>query len=137
MFVVQHAEPPSSSVKDDGDGWAALHLGGHPAGVKSGAKTTGYLVREGVVVRSRQIDPDGHLIGWGDLAPVSGGYRGENPLGRHGDSENRVVKDGHRHKTPCDALTCLLVDANERRADVPARTTRASEASRNSVDRRT
>jgi len=50
---------------------------------------------------------------------VGDGYRGTNPLGHHGESENYfVVEDGlaydHKHKAAYNALTAILVDAGER-----------------------
>jgi len=63
-----------------------------------------------------------------DVAGVREGYRGKNPLGHHGDSENYAVavgddRDGvlydHKHKAAYNALTYLLVEAGERRADSP------------------
>lgn len=197
VFVVQDAEAPSSSVEDDGDGWAALHLDDHPAGIKGGVKTAGYLAREGVDAEVAtlprpgldKVDLDDYLLGWGDLAPVlasakparqhdaydpallpnvegddeaehgesqgvasrstdrdddgsdldgsalfdldftdvapvSDGYRGKNPLGHHGDSEHYFVASStggydHKHKASYNALTYLLVDAGERRPDDP------------------
>lgn len=61
-----------------------------------------------------------------DVASVREDYRGPNPLGHHGDSENYyVVLDGgevgfdHKHKAAYNALTHLLVEAGERRASSP------------------
>ena|GEM_PF-1151501 len=62
-----------------------------------------------------------------DVAGVSEGYRGPNPLGHHGDSENyyTVMNGGelgfdHKHKAAYNALTHLLVEAGERRAASPS-----------------
>jgi len=62
-----------------------------------------------------------------DVAPVSEGYRGKNPLGHHGNSENYyVVLDGgevayeFKYKVAYNALTHLLCKAGERRADSPS-----------------
>jgi hypothetical protein len=62
-----------------------------------------------------------------DVAGVSEGYRGPNPLGHHGDSENyyTVLNGGelgfdHKHKAAYNALTHLLVEAGERRATSPS-----------------
>jgi len=54
-----------------------------------------------------------------DVLGVGDGYRGTNPLGHHGESENYfVVEDGlgydHKHKAAYNALTAVLVDAGER-----------------------
>ncbi|EJN59707.1 hypothetical protein [Halogranum rubrum] len=64
-----------------------------------------------------------------DVAPVSDGYRGENPLGHHGDSRSyfTVFGDGeiaydHKYKAAYNALTYLLCDAGERRPDDPSGT---------------
>ena len=53
-------------------------------------------------------------------------YRGENPLGHHGDSENYfvVVRDygvayDYKYKTAFNALTYLLVEAGARDASNP------------------
>ena len=62
-----------------------------------------------------------------EVADVSEGYRGPNPLGHHGDSENyyTVLNGGelgfdHKYKTAYNALTHLLVEAGERRAASPS-----------------
>lgn len=61
-----------------------------------------------------------------DVTGLSPGYRGTNPLGHHGDSENYYVLSestglgyDHKHKTAYNALTHLLVAAGERPADAP------------------
>lgn len=61
-----------------------------------------------------------------DVAPVSEGYRGKNPLGHHGDSETYyvVIGDGelgydHKHKAAYNGLTHLLCEARERRPATP------------------
>ena len=61
-----------------------------------------------------------------DVASVSAGERTTNPLGHHGDSENYyvVADDGetayeYKYKVTYNALTHLLVEARERRADSP------------------
>lgn len=61
-----------------------------------------------------------------DVTGRSWGARGVNPLGHHGDSENYYVlveKYGvgydHKHKVAYNALTHLLVEARERRAESP------------------
>jgi len=64
-----------------------------------------------------------------DIRDVTGlpwDYRGPNPLGHHGDSENYFVLDDgsglgydHKYKKACNALTYLLVDAGDRDAAAP------------------
>ena len=64
-----------------------------------------------------------------DIRDVTGlpwGYRGTNPLGHHGESENYFVlveQKGlaydYKYKAAYNALTYLLVDAGERRPDSP------------------
>jgi hypothetical protein len=64
-----------------------------------------------------------------DIQDVSGlawDYRGENPLGHHGDSENYfvVVRDygvayDYKYKTAYNALTYLLAEAGARDASIP------------------
>jgi len=61
-----------------------------------------------------------------DVAPVDEGYRGTNPLGHHGDSEDYfTVGNGgetatdHKHGVGYNALTYLLVEAGERSASNP------------------
>jgi hypothetical protein len=62
-----------------------------------------------------------------DVAGVSDDYRGTNPLGHHGDSEEYfVVIDGgseaydHKYKATYTALTYLLCEAHDRPASDPA-----------------
>jgi len=61
-----------------------------------------------------------------DVTGLSWGYRGPNPLGHHGESENYfVLLEGHgvaydhKYKAAYNALTYLLVDAGERRPASP------------------
>jgi hypothetical protein len=61
-----------------------------------------------------------------DVTGLSAGYRGANPLGHHGESENYCVLLGdhgvlydHKYKAAYNALTYLLVDAGERRPASP------------------
>lgn len=63
-----------------------------------------------------------------DVAPMSAGDRGDNPLGHHGNSHDYfvAVEDGsdvygydHKHNEAYNALTYLLCEAGERRADNP------------------
>jgi len=61
-----------------------------------------------------------------DVTGLSWDYRGKNPLGHHGESENYFVllEDhgvayDHKYKTAYNALTYLLVDAGERRPASP------------------
>ena len=61
-----------------------------------------------------------------DVTSLSWDYRGPNPLGHHGDSENYcVLLEGHgvaydhKYKVAYNALTYLLVDAGERRPASP------------------
>ncbi|WP_200840405.1 hypothetical protein, partial [Natrialba sp. INN-245] len=61
-----------------------------------------------------------------DVTGLSWDYRGENPLGHHGDSENYFilledhgVAYDHKYKVAYNALTYLLVDAGERRPASP------------------
>jgi hypothetical protein len=61
-----------------------------------------------------------------DVAGISSDYRGTNPLGHHGDSEQYfvVIGDGeaydHKYKATYTALTYLLCEANERPPSDPA-----------------
>jgi hypothetical protein len=61
-----------------------------------------------------------------DVTGLSWDYRGPNPLGHHGESENYfVLLEGHsvaydhKYKAAYNALTYLLVDAGERRPNSP------------------
>jgi hypothetical protein len=61
-----------------------------------------------------------------DVTGLSWDYRGPNPLGHHGESENYfVLLEGHgvaydhKYKAAYNALTYLLVDADKRRAASP------------------
>jgi hypothetical protein len=61
-----------------------------------------------------------------DVTGLSWDYRGKNPLGHHGESENYFVllKEygvayDHKYKVAYNALTYLLVDAGERRPASP------------------
>jgi hypothetical protein len=187
VYVLQDAEPPTSDLTEDADGWDALTIEQFGEGVKGGAKTAGYLAENDVDARLAElprpgldkVDLDDYLHGWADtLAPilatavppeqhpaydpqqaaveaasrerasaaeragdgdtalfdlafvdvagVSEDYRGVNPLGHHGDSENyfTVLGDGelgfdHKHKAAYNGLTYLLVEAGERQANSP------------------
>jgi len=77
------------------------------------------------------VDTDGDHsalfdLGIQDVTGLSWDYRGANPLGHHGDSENYfVLLEGHgvaydhKYKAAYNALTYLLVDAGERRPASP------------------
>ena len=77
------------------------------------------------------IDTDGDHsavfdLGIRDVTGLSWDYRGPNPLGHHGDSENYFVlleadsvAYDHKYKTAYNPLTYLLVDAGERHPGSP------------------
>ncbi|WP_459883088.1 hypothetical protein, partial [Halorubrum gandharaense] len=77
------------------------------------------------------VDTDGDHsalfdLGIRDVTGLSWDYRGSNPLGHHGESENYfVLLEGHgvaydhKYKAAYNALTYLLVDAGERRPASP------------------
>lgn len=63
-----------------------------------------------------------------DVAGIDSSYRGPNPLGHHGDSENYYIvyeRGGdllgfdHKYQASYNGLTHLLVEAGERSADSP------------------
>ena len=59
-----------------------------------------------------------------DVTGLSEGDRGKNPLGHHGESENYFVVDDElatdfKYGVSYNALTYILVEADERRADDP------------------
>ncbi|WP_418280829.1 hypothetical protein [Halorubrum sp. DTA98] len=60
-----------------------------------------------------------------DVTGLSEGDRGKNPLGHHGESENYFVVDDDelatdfKYGVSYNALTYILVEADERRADAP------------------
>ncbi|RLM87903.1 hypothetical protein, partial [Haloarcula sp. Atlit-7R] len=84
--------------------------------------------RERESVEERAGDDDTALfdLDFVDVAGVSEDYRGTNPLGHHGNSENYFTVLGrgeigfdHKHKIGYNGLTYLLVDAGERRSASP------------------
>jgi hypothetical protein len=79
VYVLQDAEPPTSDLTEDADGWDALTIEQFGEGVKGGAKTAGYLAENGVDARLAElprpgldkVDLDDYLHGWADtLAPI-------------------------------------------------------------------
>lgn len=82
--------------------------------------------REAVEARAGGSDSALFDLTLRDVSGLSEGFRGTNPLGHHGESENYfVVLDGgelaydHKHKAAYNALTYILVEAGERHPDAP------------------
>ena len=193
VYIVNDAEPPTSSIQEAGDGnsegWDRLHVEQYGEGVRGAVRTASHLAEQDVDVRigelpqpaAEKVDLDDYLTRWdGDLRPIlatarsveshpaydprdaaleaadaSRGwdestntgsangsalyelgirdvtglpwdYRGENPLGHHGDSENYFVLTREhglaydfKYKKAYNALTYLLADAGKRDAARP------------------
>jgi len=103
----------------------------HPAYDPDTARDVALQGAEANTITTDAVDTDGDHSALFDLTirDVSGlswDYRGPNPLGHHGESENYcVLIEGHgvaydhKYKTAYNALTYLLVDADERSSDSP------------------
>ena len=103
----------------------------HPAYDATAARDVALEGAETSTITTDAVDTDGdHSALFGltirDVTGLSEGYRGPNPLGHHGESENYCVLLGehgvlydHKYKVAYNALTYLLVDAGERRPASP------------------
>ncbi|PHQ47453.1 hypothetical protein DJ68_01775, partial [Halorubrum sp. C3] len=103
----------------------------HPAYDADTAKDVALEGAEASTITTDAVDTDGDHSALFDLTirdvtGLSEGYRGPNPLGHHGESENYCVLLGdhgvlydHKYKAAYNALTYLLVDAGERRPASP------------------
>ena len=103
----------------------------HPAYDDTDAKDVALDAAEASTISPDAVDTDGDHsalfdLGIRDVTGLSAGYRGANPLGHHGESENYCVLLGdhgvlydHKYKAAYNALTYLLVDAGERRPASP------------------
>ena len=81
VYIVNDAEPPTSSVRDaeDAEGWDRLHVEQYGEGVRGAVRTASYLAEHGVDVRigelpqpaAEKVDLDDYLTRWGgDLRPI-------------------------------------------------------------------
>ncbi|WP_227376361.1 hypothetical protein [Haladaptatus halobius] len=103
----------------------------HPAYDRDTAKDVALKSAEASTITTDAVDTDGDHsalfdLGIQDVTGISWDYRGPNPLGHHGESENYFVllkEHGvaydHKYKAAYNALTYLLVDAGERRPASP------------------
>jgi len=103
----------------------------HPAYDPDTARDVALEGAEASTITTDAVDTDGDHSALFDLTirdvtGLSEGYRGPNPLGHHGESENYCVLLGdhgvlydHKYKAAYNALTYLLVDAGERRPASP------------------
>jgi hypothetical protein len=129
---------PDDLVKED---WASVetlltaarHANHHDAYQDWAANRRDREVRDAMQMGDRSGSHDGDTtdlfdLGFTDVAPLSLGDRQNNPLGHHGDSEGYFVcaeKNGfvhgydHKYNVAYNALSYLLCDADERRADDP------------------
>jgi hypothetical protein len=81
-FVVNDAEPPTSSLRDgddDREGWDRLHIEQYGEGVRGAVRTASHLADDGIDARigelpqpaGEKVDLDDYLARWdGDLRPV-------------------------------------------------------------------
>ena len=103
----------------------------HPAYDPDTARDVALDAAEASTITTDAVDTDGDHSALFDLTirgvtGLSEGYRGPNPLGHHGESENYCVLLGdhgvlydHKYKAAYNALTYFLVDAGERRPASP------------------
>jgi hypothetical protein len=103
----------------------------HPAYDPDTARDVALEGAEASTITTDAVDTDGDHSALFDLTirdvtGLSWDYRGPNPLGHHGESENYCVLLGdhgvlydHKYKAAYNALTYLLVDAGERRPASP------------------
>ena len=81
VYIVNDAEPPTSSLRDaeDAEGWDRLHVEQYGEGVRGAVRTASYLAEQGVDVRigelpqpaAEKVDLDDYLTRWGgDLRPI-------------------------------------------------------------------
>ncbi|WP_254538944.1 hypothetical protein [Halomarina litorea] len=103
----------------------------HPAYDPDTARDVALDAAEASTITADAVDTDGDHSALFDLTipdvtGLSWDYRGANPLGHHGESENYfVLLEGHgvaydhKYKAAYNALTYLLVDAGERRPTSP------------------
>ena len=81
VYIVNDAEPPTSSLRDaeDAEGWDRLHVEQYGEGVRGAVRTASYLAEQGINARigelpqpaAEKVDLDDYLTRWGgDLRPI-------------------------------------------------------------------